>query len=210
MICVITGDIINSRKANEPGEFLNPLKKELDNYGQSPKSWEIFRGDSFQAEIRDPLLALESAIKIKAIIKLNKELDVRMAIGIGNKTYDAGRITESNGEAFVNSGKTFDQVLKKDVTLAVKSPWPDFDRRMNLLIKMALSFMNNWSHKASEIVLLSLQNPGLSQAELGKLVNRKQHTISDRLERANFHLVVEMIEEYKSELEKLLKTGKDS
>lgn len=204
MTSIITGDIINSRKASIPEDYLNDIKKEFNRHGNSPKTWEIYRGDSFQLEVSDPLIALETAIKLKAIVKQYKELDVRMAIGIGEKSYEAEKITESNGDAFIFSGKTFDQSLKKEVTLAIKSNWQEFDKKINLFLKLALSFMNSWSEKSAEAVELYFNNPNKSQKELAKLLGKGQSTVSERLDRANFHLVTEVIEAYKIDLEKIL------
>ena len=52
MTAVLTGDIINSRKSKTP-DWLSNLKETLNKFGQEPKHWEIYRGDSFQLEI-DP------------------------------------------------------------------------------------------------------------------------------------------------------------
>jgi len=38
---------------------------------------------------------------------------VRMAIGIGGKSYSGDRITESNGEAFINAGEKFEELEKE-------------------------------------------------------------------------------------------------
>ena len=62
------------------------MKYALDQYGQEPASWEIYRGDSFQLETT-PEKALEASIYIKANIKQLRNLDVRMAIGLGQKSY---------------------------------------------------------------------------------------------------------------------------
>ena len=53
MTSVITGDIINSRKQKEPEVWINTLKNALSNLSTDTKYWEIYRGDSFQIEIRD-------------------------------------------------------------------------------------------------------------------------------------------------------------
>ncbi|MCX7987092.1 MAG: hypothetical protein N2662_09150, partial [Bacteroidales bacterium] len=84
MISVLTGDIIHSSRVS-PEKWLKALKGVLGSIGSSPRQWEIFRGDSFQAEVGDPLEALEVSIKIKAAIKTIKGLDVRIAIGLGEK-----------------------------------------------------------------------------------------------------------------------------
>lgn len=94
MKAVITGDIINSRKVAS-ALWMEDLKGILNAYGNEPKDWEIYRGDSFQLVV-DPRDALEIALLIKATIKQHKSLDVRMAIGIGNVDYSADKVTESN------------------------------------------------------------------------------------------------------------------
>ena len=74
MEAIITGDIINSREV-EPNEWMPVLKKVLNKFGKEPKSWEIFRGDSFQLNT-SPENSLEAAILLKAEIKQWKILDV--------------------------------------------------------------------------------------------------------------------------------------
>ena len=120
MICVITGDKINSKKHN-PKAWLKLLKAELDTIGNSPKLWEIYRGDSFQAIINNPADAVMIAIKIKAALKSVRHINVRMAIGIGDRTYNAAKVTESNGSAFVHSGGKFELLRKEKQNLAIKS-----------------------------------------------------------------------------------------
>src|SRR5687768_12105756 len=104
MISVITGDIINSKRI-KPSTWLKALKKDLNSWGDTPKQWEIYRGDSFQLEIKNAADALTAAIQLKTTIKSLKGVDVRMAIGIGEKNHNARNITESNGSAFIHSGE---------------------------------------------------------------------------------------------------------
>jgi hypothetical protein len=52
---------------------------------QSLKCWEITRGDNFQLEITAAEDSLLAAIRIKALLRTTKGLDVRMAISIGKK-----------------------------------------------------------------------------------------------------------------------------
>src|SRR5690606_30888747 len=133
MIAVITGDIVNSKK-QQPQNWLKPLKEIFKQYGKEPKNWEIYRGDSFQLEIAQAEESLRACLKIKSSIKQEKNLDVRMGIGLGNKNYTAKKINESNGEAFVNSGEAFEGLKKS--TLAIKSPWEDIDRQLNLYFEL--------------------------------------------------------------------------
>lgn len=203
MVAVITGDIINSKR-NNPKTWLRVLKKELEKAGKSPKTWDIYRGDSFQLLVNNPEDALLTAIKIKASLKSIKNTNVRMSVGIGDITYAAPKITESNGTAFVHSGEKFELLKKEKQNLAIKSDWPAFDKDMNLFLKLASIAMDNWTTNAAEIVYTTLENPGKLQEELGRIVGIKQNAISNRLKRAYYDEIVELNEMYVMKL-KLLK-----
>jgi hypothetical protein len=204
MISVLTGDIINSRKS-KPGIWLEALKSEMNRVGQSPEYWETYGGDTFQLRVDDPLNALLIAIKIKAAIKTIEHLDVRLSIGIGDMTYKSDRITECNGSAFIYSGEKFNLLKKEKQTLAVKTPWPDFDATINLCLRLGKVFMDKWSFKSAEIVNLRLIHPQASQGELG-LIHGKlmQNAVSSRLTRAHFDEIMEINELYKNKLNELL------
>jgi len=203
MIAVITGDVINSKK-NAPRIWLTPLKKELNSIGKTPKIWEIYRGDSFQVVISKAEDALLVAMKLKASLKAVKGINVRMAIGIGKRTYNAAKVTESNGSAFVNSGEKFEMLKQQKQNLAIKSDFEQFDEEINLYLKLALIAMNNWTVNTAEIVSVAMENPDKSQQQLGQMVGIKQSAISTRLRRAYYEEIMEVNEMYKFKL-KLLK-----
>ena len=53
MIGIITGDIVNSRKLSSK-IWIDGFKQLLNTFGKSPIEWEIFRGDEFQFEVKNP------------------------------------------------------------------------------------------------------------------------------------------------------------
>ena len=118
MIAVLTGDIINSKKGAIES-WLNILKETLHQYGDEPKNWSVFRGDSFQLSIA-PEKALMAALHIKSTIKQTKLQDVRIAIGIGDEHYSSSKISEANGSAYVNSGECFESLKKQNHELSYK------------------------------------------------------------------------------------------
>jgi hypothetical protein len=204
MISVITGDIVNSRKVPTT-IWLNHLKPELNHYGPGPEFWEIYGGDTFQFRIDDPLQAFIAALKVKTIIKKVKPLDVRLAIGIGEMNYKSDRITESNGTAFIHSGEKFGQLKKEKQTMAVKSPWPEFDTTINLCLKLGMLLADNWTLKSAEVVNLKLLHPDASQDELGTILgNLKQNAISTRLSRAHYDELMEVNKLFINKLKALL------
>ena len=202
MISIITGDIINSRKLPST-IWLDGLKSILNTYGSQPKSWEIFRGDTFQLEVSDPEEALRIAIQIKAFLKTVK-LDARMSIGLGDKTYDATKISESNGTAFVRSGESFDQLKKQKNTLAINTGNGDFDNEINLMLRLAQTFMNNWLVQSAEFVLTAIENPTLSQEEMGVKLKINQAAVSRRRKRAQFDLILELENHYREKINHLV------
>ncbi|MEZ7497955.1 transcriptional regulator [Flavobacterium sp. Arc3] len=200
MKAVITGDIINSRKVAS-ALWMEDLKGILNAYGNEPKDWEIYRGDSFQLVV-DPRDALEIALLIKAAIKQNKVLDVRMAIGVGTVDYTADKVTESNGNAFVNSGECFEGLKKQ--TLGIQTPWSGFNETFTVIFQLVVLFADNWTPTSAEIIKKALENPNINQKELALALNRKsQSSISASLNRAGYEELKNVIEYYKQEIKKL-------
>lgn len=201
MIAVITGDIVGSRKLVNQEKWLVPLKKLLSSWGIRPKDWELARGDFFQVEIADPEEVIQRAFELKALIKKvepidNRKkistIDVRMAIGIGEKNYSGETISESNGPAFVHAGDKYDQLQKENVTIAIKSPWSDFDEEMNLYLKLAGTFMDTWSVSSAELVEIVLKYQNTTQEVIGKQLGIKQNSVSGRWNRAHIDELLEV------------------
>ncbi|WP_234369069.1 SatD family protein [Brumimicrobium mesophilum] len=199
MKAVITGDIVNSR-AVEAEKWILELKQKLNLFGQEPKDWEIYRGDSFQLKV-EPENALTATILLKSQIKKFKELDVRMSIGIGEVEYDAPKITESNGSAFLRSGECFEN-LKKDL-LMIKSASKSFDKTMNVMFSLAGLSMNDWTPLSSEIIQISIENPEMTQLEMARILDKSQSNISIALKRGGFDEIQKLLNYYKDEITKL-------
>ena len=190
MTAILTADIINSRKLPSK-KWMTDLKAFLNTFGKSPNDWEIYRGDEFQMEIKNPEDALLVAIQIKAFFK-SINLDIRISLGFGDKTYKTRKITESNGSAFIRSGETFETLKKLKLNLAIHSGVETFDEELNLMLKLSLSFMDNWLQQSAELVLVTIQNPTLSQEEIGLKLGINQAAVSRRRKRANYELVKEL------------------
>lgn len=198
-IAILTGDIINSREV-APQQWMPLLKEVLEKFGKEPKEWEIYRGDSFQLQTR-PALALTAALTLKAALKEIKGLDVRIAIGIGDKSYDAPKITEANGTAFINSGQCF-QNLKK-LTLAIATERTTFNQSINLMLKLACLTMDNWQPATARVVKTALVQPQASQVELAALLGKSQSTISEALLRAGFDELNQLLNYYQQQITRL-------
>ncbi|MBS9523259.1 hypothetical protein KIH41_04725 [Litoribacter ruber] len=209
MIAVIKGDIINSRAVENQAIWLEPLKKLLSEWGRANADWEILWGDFFQLEIGEVQDVLTAAFQIKALIRsveteTGKNLDVRMAIGIGKKTFEAERISESNGEAFVFAGEKFDRLAKDKTNLGLLTSWPEFDQDINLMLRLAGLFMDKWTAPSAELVQLVLQNPKITQQEIGKKLDIKQNSVSGRWSRSNVDEILAIDQVFRKKLAKLI------
>ncbi len=213
MVAIITGDIIASRKLVNQEKWLSPLKKLFSTWGDSPKDWKLERGDFFQVEISNSEEVLIKTLEIKALIKKVapvderkkiSTIDVRLAIGIGEKTYTGENISESNGSAFINSGEKFDLLKKENSTLGIKSPLKSFDEEMNLYLKLVSTFMDKWSVSSAELVEIVLKKPNITQDEIGKQLGIQQSGVSRRWNRANVNEILEVNKMFQKKIKNLI------
>lgn len=195
MIAIITGDIINSID-HPSSQWIDLLKNYFNQFGASPMNWEIYRGDEFQLKVTEKN-ALFTAIRIKAMLKSIKGLDVRMGVGIGLETYIGTGVTESNGPAYQRSGRNFETLKESKVNLSIATGDTNKDRTLNLMLRLALDFMDDWSVVSAEIVTLALDYPQFSQKEIAQRLGIKQSAVSQRLKRARLDLVLDVLSYYK-------------
>lgn len=193
-IAVLTGDIINSR-GDLSARWMGLAKPLFRQFGDAPADWEIYRGDEFQ--LRLPIeKALWVAIQLKALVKQVENLDVRLGIGLGDETIRSGRIGESNGSAYQRSGKSFDMLKKSNSNLRIASGDESYDRSLNLMLALALEFMDAWSSVSAEVMALVLENPDASQEVLARRLEINQSAVSQRLKRARKDLVLRLLNYY--------------
>ncbi len=194
MIAIITGDIINSEK-HPSSEWIAELKDYFNRFGPAPMQWEIYRGDEFQLKVNEDN-ALLSAIRIKALLKSVKGLDVRMGIGIGLETYIGTGVSESNGTAHQRSGRKFESLKESKINLSIATGNESHDLTLNLMLRLALDFMDSWSVVSAEIVAIVLDYPEASQKEIATKLNIKQSAVSQRIKRARLDLILDVLAYY--------------
>lgn len=199
MIAVITGDIVNS-KQGDSHKWSTALKGCLSKFGEQPKDWDIFRGDSFQLAIPSDK-AFIASIYIKASLKALKFYDVHMAIGIGEQSSLSNMVKEANGQAFYRSGEAF-ETLKKQ-RLLIKTSNTDSDKRLNLMFKLALLTANQWSPVVAKTIKLVIENNDKSQYEIAQLMCKSQSVISETLKRGGYEEIMDLNNYYQQQISTL-------
>lgn len=133
-IAVLTGDMIGSKSLSEKErESLIEMLSELGTLlkPEITSTIEIFRGDSFQLRINNPLYALEYAVIIRAMFRtrsyvgLNRQWDCRISLGIGHTEFEKINPGISDGEAYRLSGYGVDKMKKE--RLKISTHWRDLN-----------------------------------------------------------------------------------
>lgn len=202
MIALITGDLINSAQVN-PKEWMPVLTRFLNKQGRYPKTWEIFRGDSFQFKCK-PGIAFRRFLLLKSLIRQIPAMDVRVSIGIGTMDYEADRISASNGTAFVHSGRAFDSMKEKQY-LVFSTGDKISDSTLNLFAGFASLIMDNWSAAVAETVQVLLENPDWNQKQVAEKIKINQSAVSQNRKRAQLDLLLELDDYYSTCITSLMK-----
>jgi hypothetical protein len=207
---VITGDIVKSGKFGSDREkalkILKDVLNSLSNFrGKSIEGVsDIFRGDSFQIVISEPKHALEIAIYLKAgllskTIK-GKIIDVRIAIGIGKiESLNKKNIKESDGEAFILSGSTLDNISKYR-RFSIRSGIDELNKQLEFISSSIDSITRRWSPEQAEAILLWLK--GNTQISIGKKLGISQPAVNQRLQLGGHFTLSESFELFKHLLNK--------
>ncbi len=201
MIAIITGDIINSQKSDVE-TWLPKLKELLGSWSAAPENWEVYRGDEIQLKCSVDEV-FHKALLLKSLIRSFENLDIRLAIGIGNEVFRSEKITESNGSAYVNSGRLLTDIKSQGRTLAIQTENEKVNRDLNILFKWASIDFDNWTAATAEIIHQLLRNSELTQDELAKELNITQSSVSQRLKRANFDLIYETDQFFRKKISEL-------
>lgn len=187
---VLTGDIVNSTKLEPKKE-----KKLMKLFYQilEPYKFEFYRGDSFQAYIREPKEALKIVLQCRtaAISVTGTEeatgSDVRVSIGIGSIAAPIRKLATAKGEAFILSGRSFDVMSKDDsrLTIMVGGKNKQFlDLGMELVANYIDSIYRGMTAKQAEVILELLV--GNTQQEAAKKLKKSKSTISQLVSSAKW------------------------
>ena len=204
MRAVLTGDIIDSRKAENPQKWIENLRRVLNFYGESPKNWEIFRGDSFQLET-EAKNAFEAAFRIKTAINTLKFLDVRISIGLGETEFKTDSVTLNNGSSFIYSGEAFDQLKSRKRKLILSCENQLLQDELNMMLQLSEAVLENWSESSAIAMDMLFENPGISQTQMAKKLGITQPSVSARLRVAHADEILALIAYYSQRIEGLLK-----
>ncbi len=202
-VAVLTGDLVKSKSIKDGDieavitslkETFNEINRKLLSY---KATFQIFRGDSFQAIIPKPELALITAIIIRSHLrafeskykiegkKSNKPInyvytDARIAIGVGKVSYIGDKVSESQGEAFQKSGYLLDKLKKENERLGIDTPWENINKEFYVESKLSDAVISRWTANTAEAIFIHLLDKK-NQSELASILNISQPATHKRL-----------------------------
>ena len=197
MIAVITADIVNSTRLKKAEEKM--LTSNLSFILKSYK-FEFYRGDSFQAYIPDPKQALKVVLQVRAAAKRLSSgfsspfTDVRASIGIGNITEPVKDLKTAKGEAFLLSGRAFDEMSKTGKRLRIQSYNEPMNLGLKIIANYADSLFSQLTTKQAAVVFELLMDH--NQVETAKRLKKSQPTINRHAQSARWVEINNLIDDY--------------
>lgn len=209
---VINGDIIGSTRLSDERRkfYLDALKKLFNELKKNKKelgvvrSFEVYRGDSFQGALNKPEKSLKVILLLRSYLRMitskygvktkksilvhrtsfNTITDLRIAVGIGKIVKLESRLLESDGEAFHRSGRLIDSMKKSGQNIAIETPWDKRNEELDVFCGLLDSIIARWSPLQAEVIYYSLK--GLNQTQIAETLKTSISAVNQRLKTANW------------------------
>lgn len=198
---VLTGDIVNSTKLTAAREA--KLSSTLvDLFVDYDSNFEFYRGDSFQAYVKEPANALRLALLSRsAAIELFKEekvvfSDVRISIGIGKVTTPVRSLRTAKGEAFVLSGRKLDEIIKNHQRLSITTSNSLANVGLQVIADYINAIFDAMTGKQAEVIFELLK--GEMQKVVAKKIKKTKSTIHQRITSGRWNEIEKLLQQYEN------------
>ena len=204
IVSVITGDIIGSTLGNDSQrrKMLDVVEGSLDEIQNElvfRMQLEFFRGDAFQILIEKPEKALLVAVLLRAALSGNTPKDnlymwdARMAIGVGGVKYRTDSLAKSNGDAFVYSGRTLDEM--RNERLAIKTHWVPMNDEFAVSTPFADDLISQWTRVQANVIYDYLLYD-VTQGQIARKKGMSPQNVSKVLKAGRIELIINYIKRF--------------
>jgi hypothetical protein len=202
---VLTGDIVNSTRLPPAQEaaLLDVLARFLHEHPH-----EFYRGDSFQAYVKEPARALRLALACRAVaidLTADEETsirgDIRIAIGIGDIATPVQTLGSAKGGAFLLSGRELDELQKTERRLAIISGNQMADIGFQAMADHLDNIFLEMTGKQANVVVNLLQ--GVPQQQLAVTLEKAKSTISELANAGKWPAIEKILQQYTQMIELL-------
>ncbi len=201
---VLTADIVNSTRLGQATEkkLIKCLQQLLAAY-----RYEFYRGDSFQVYMNNAIPALQTALLCRAAaINIAGSAaiasDIRISIGIGKVKKPVTALGTAKGEAFVLSGRAFDQLTATGTRLVIAGS----NRLANEGFQVIASYLNaifkDMTGKQAGVIFELLK--GQTQQAVAVKLKKSKSTIHQHMSAARWPEIEKLLQHYSSIINLLL------
>lgn len=201
---VLTGDIVNSTRLKKVTEkkLLKILTAALAKY-----QFEFYRGDSFQVYVKNPVEALQTALLCRtAAISVSKNetinlSDVRISIGIGTVTMQVKTLGTAKGEAFILSGRAFDEMTGTDTRLVIATANSLANAGLQIIADYLNAILKVMTGKQAEVIFELLQ--GKTQQQVAELLKKSKSTVHQHVTAGRWTEIEKLLQQYENIINQL-------
>lgn len=190
---IITADIVNSTMliGNTEKKLTEQLSKVLSSY-----KYEFYRGDSFQVYIKDPKIALTVLLRLRLTARKFSHLnDIRAGIGIGKVDLPVRKLSTVTNEAFILSGRAFDNLSKTENRLIIECVNPTANHAFKVISYFVDYLLKGLTEKQAEVLFELIDNN--TQKDTAKNLGKSVSTINKHAQTSGWYELARVIDEYK-------------
>ena len=202
---VLTGDIVNSTRLSKTAEKkLMHLMRQLFR----EHKLEFYRGDSFQALLQQPARALRLSLLCRtAAISMQEtqypvQTDFRISIGIGEVRSPVRSLRTAKGQAFVLSGRAFDEIARRDSRLAIATGNALANEGLQVIADYLNSIFTDMTGKQAEVIFQLLM--GETQQAIAHKLKKTKSTIHQRVTSGRWPEIDKLLLQYEKIINQLL------
>lgn len=207
---VLTGDIVKSSKmtADDLAAVRDLVTQSVSEAGRWKRGFvrgkaDFFRGDSWQAVVAKPAMALRIAIYVRARLISFDKTDSRIAIGLGGADkLSTTRASLSSGTAFEISGRALDGM--KRARLAITAESNSYARlgALETWLPAAAGLLDaiisDWTARQAEIITEMLWPLDRTQALVATDLDITQQTVAAALDGAHWSAVSDALDAFEA------------
>ena len=198
---VITADMVNSTQfpREESTAWLEELLAIL--HQNQAFKWllkpEIYRGDSFQAVLKNSDEAMRMAILTRACIRKHApNADMRIAIGIGKTEQLTDRPGTSDGEAFRLSGHLADKIRQQKARIGIALPKPS--EPLSATLNLLETVIEDWTAAQSQVIEALILGKNVTQ--IAEMLSISQSAASQRISASKWWAIESFLTNFPKQL----------
>ncbi len=154
---IVTGDVVGSSRLTKDARkrlhaaLATSARKTAKAFKDAvPVPVDLFRGDSWQMLVRDPVQALRIGLFLRATLRASsrdRKFDTRFVLAVGRIDFLPGEsVSEGDGEAYRLSGKGLEELPRRE-RMRLEYPGHADEAALATVVHLMDGFVSRWSDR---------------------------------------------------------------